>query len=87
MIEFARRRNDCFASCQTIANAVGCKPNTVKKARRRLRTLGFCTSQQCRGGKGFIAHYRPNSRPSIAAILFLQGGDVVVVKAPRPQAS
>ena len=60
MIEFARRRNDCFASCQTIANAVGCKPNTVKKARRRLRTLGFWTSQQCRGGKGFIAHYRPN---------------------------
>ncbi|MDA9478874.1 hypothetical protein XI03_31175 [Bradyrhizobium sp. CCBAU 65884] len=60
MTEFARHKNDCFASCETIANAVGCKPNTVKKARRRLRTLGFWTSQQCRGGKGFIAHYRPN---------------------------
>lgn len=60
MTEFARHRNDCFASCETIAATVGCKPNTVKKARRQLRALGFWTAQQCRGGKGFIAHYYPN---------------------------
>ncbi|MEY9699503.1 hypothetical protein ABIE71_002246 [Bradyrhizobium diazoefficiens] len=60
MTEFARHKNDCFASCETIAKTVGCQPNTVKKARRRLRALGFWTSQQCRGGKGFIAHYQPS---------------------------
>lgn len=60
MTEFARYTNDCFASCETIAKTVGCEPNTVKKARRRLRALGFWTSQQCRGGKGFIAHYQPS---------------------------
>jgi hypothetical protein len=49
----------CFASCETVAAQVGCRPATVKKARRQLRALGLWTARHAKGGRGILAHYRP----------------------------
>lgn len=49
----------CFASRETVAAMVGCKPNTVKKSRRRLRELHLWEATLVGGGRGQLARYQP----------------------------
>lgn len=49
----------CFASRETVAAMVGCKPNTVKKSRRRLRELYLWKATLVSGGRGQLARYQP----------------------------
>jgi Bifunctional DNA primase/polymerase, N-terminal/Helix-turn-helix domain len=49
----------CFASCETLAGRVGCRPSSVKKARRQLRRAQLWRSTNVKGGRGLLAHYRP----------------------------
>jgi hypothetical protein len=53
----------CFASCETVAARVGCRPASVKKARRRLRQLQLWEATHTKGGRGLVAYYRPCLTP------------------------
>jgi hypothetical protein len=53
----------CFASCETVAARVGCRPASVKKARRRLRQLQLWEATHTKGGRGLMAYYRPRLEP------------------------
>jgi DNA-binding transcriptional regulator YhcF (GntR family) len=60
MLGLVHHSGSCFASIETLARETGLSLDTVKKARRRLREAKFWTSHMDRGGKGYIACYRPN---------------------------
>jgi hypothetical protein len=60
MLAFVQGPNGaCFASCETIAAHVGCRPATVKKARRQLRQHHLWRATHTAGGRGLLAFYIP----------------------------
>ena len=59
MLGFIRGGGSCWTSAEYVAEALDVSVDTVKRSRRQLRAARLWTSHLDRGGRGYVACFRP----------------------------